>query len=287
MNGLALCSGYGGIELGLEHFFPQFKTICHVEGEAYAAAHLRKKMAEGRLHNAPIWDDVKTFDGSIWRGKVDIITGGFPCQPFSSSGNRKGVEDERWLWPYISKIIGEIRPQFFFFENVPNIALGGLDQIVRDIASLGYDASWCVIGADNIGAPHQRKRWFIFGKDTNTECLGWVKKQPAAPARKFDVERLCDEIPNSSGFDGNKISLQRKHTGWQKFSINGEERRASQRMRNFLGHFEIEPELGRLVDGSPHWVDKLRLLGNGVVPQQAYFAICILWELLGGVEYES
>jgi DNA (cytosine-5)-methyltransferase 1 len=161
LNGLALCSGFCGIERGLESRIDGFKTICHVEGEAYAAANLVKKIQEGTIHEAPVWSNLKTFNGKPWRSKVDIITGGFPCQPHSSAGKLLAEEDPRNLWPDVKRIISEVRPRIIFLENVSNINNTIAPSIVGDLAQMGFDSAWCVVRASDIGAPHRRARWFI------------------------------------------------------------------------------------------------------------------------------
>ena len=142
MNGLALCAGVGGLERGIERVLPQARTVCYVEGEAYAASVLASKMEEGRLHPAPIWSNVRTFDGKPWRGVVDWISGGFPCQPFSVAGKQLGEDDPRHLWPEFVRIIGE----------------GA--SVASDLAEFGYRFAWTTLRASDVGALHHRRRWF-------------------------------------------------------------------------------------------------------------------------------
>ncbi|MEL0098292.1 MAG: DNA cytosine methyltransferase [Opitutae bacterium] len=168
MNLLALCAGYGGLELGIEQVLDGVKTVCFVEGECFAAQHLVKKMEDGSLHAAPIWSNVRTFNGEPWRGKVDIITGGFPCQPYSSAGKQLADKDPRDLWPDFVRIVGEVRPGLLFFENVPGIVKWRLNQIILDLDQLGYSCAWCVVAASDVGALHKRKRWFLFGVRNDT-----------------------------------------------------------------------------------------------------------------------
>ena len=167
LNGLALCAGFGGLEGGLERSLPEYRTICFVEGEAYPAAVLAQKMEKGTVRKAPIWSDVVTFDGKPWRGKVDIISGGFPCQPHSQAGKLLGKDDPRNLWPSIVRIIGEVRPRFLFLENVANINNTYGKEIVGDLAQMGFDAAWCVVRASDVGAPHRRARWFLLASHTD------------------------------------------------------------------------------------------------------------------------
>lgn len=279
MNGLALCAGYGGLELGIERVFPESRTVCYVEGEAFAVQHLVKKMEEGRLDKAPVWSNVKTFDGIPWRGKVDWLSGGFPCQPYSSAGKKMGKEDPRDLWPDFVRIIGEVLPGFLFLENVPNVIKFRLSEIVLDLDKLGYHCSWCVVAASDVGAPHRRRRWFLFGvrhTDTHAKCSGWDENKQSAPEREFDFEGVRGKMAYTDGYDrGAKHSPQSFERNSRLESWGG-----GKSGDGFNQQWEVEPSMGRLVDGATDWVDKLRLLGNGVVPQQAAYAFQILGERL-------
>jgi len=165
LNGLALCAGVGGIELGLKIALPEYRCVGYVERETYPAAILVSRMAEGILDEAPIWDDIETFDSRPYRKKVDIISAGFPCQPWSYAGSKRGTDDDRWLWPAIAKVIRAVRPRYVFLENVPGILAGGLDPVLSDLAQIRYDAIWGVFSAAGVGAPHLRKRVFILAVD--------------------------------------------------------------------------------------------------------------------------
>lgn len=160
-NGLALCAGVGGLDLGLKLAVPTYRAVCYVEREAYAAATIVARMEDAALEQAPIWDDVTTFDARPWRGIVDILTAGFPCQPFSQAGKLRGLSDERWLWTDILRIIDECGPERIFFENVPGLRKAGLRSIVRDLAARGYRVEWDMFSAQGVGAPHLRKRLFV------------------------------------------------------------------------------------------------------------------------------
>lgn len=162
MNGLALCAGVGGLDLGLRLALgSRFRSVVYVEREAYAAAALVARMEDAALDPAPVWDDLVTFDGRPWRGVVDLVTAGFPCQPWSVAGQRKGTADERWLWPDIVRIIREVDPRLVFLENVPGLLRHGLSIVLEDLASLGFDAEWDSFRAGELGAPHKRERLFI------------------------------------------------------------------------------------------------------------------------------
>ena len=270
LNGLALCSGVGGLERGIASVFRNYKTVCHVEGEAYAVACLVSQMEKGFIHEAPVWSNVRTFNGKAWIGKVDIISGGFPCQPFSQAGKQKGIDDERYLWPSISKIISQIRPSIVILENVPIVLNHAGKIIFGDLAKMGYNSSWCVIRASDAEAPHRRERFFSISIHSNSYNDGFpisfIKEESydrILEERKIQgscFERLCSNVSNThSNSKSNK-------------SINVKQRGIFQKSE----HWKVEPGVGRMADGVAHWVDRLRACGNGVVPQQAKLALEIL-----------
>jgi len=133
--------------------------------DAYAAAVLVARMEDAALDLAPVWDDLTTFDGRAWRGRVDLIAAGFPCQPASTAGARKGIDDARWLWPYIADVIADVEPAIVFLENVPGLltvnAGRGFHDVVGDLADLGFDCAWDLFSAAEVGAPHLRQRLFL------------------------------------------------------------------------------------------------------------------------------
>ena len=158
---LGLCAGYGGIELGLKRVLPALRTVALCEIEAFAIANLVAKMEAGCLDPAPIWPNLKTFPWEAFRDRVDILTGGYPCQPFSAAGQRKGKQDPRHLWPWIADGIRLLRPRICFFENVEGHISLGLSDVIEDLAGMGYRTTWGIFSASEVGAPHQRKRVFI------------------------------------------------------------------------------------------------------------------------------
>jgi DNA (cytosine-5)-methyltransferase 1 len=237
---LSFCSGYGGIERGLDLSGLEHRVIAYVEIEAYAIANLVAKMETGQLPPCPIYSDIKTFPAHLFRGKVDIITGGYPCQPFSLSGNRKGADDPRHLWPHIRRHIESIRPVQCFLENVEGHISLGLCTVVSDLEQDGYRTTWGLFSANEVGAPHKRKRVFILGNANNTY-----------------VER--GRLPGR---------VRKKHTDTDSASNSIRKQAAQQWLP--------EPKLGRVVNGGANRVDRLRLLGNGVVPQTAAKAWYIL-----------
>ena len=163
MNELALFAGAGGGILG-GHLLG-WRTVCAVEWESYPASVLCARQNDGLLPPFPIWDDVQTFDGKPWRGIVDVISGGFPCQDISAAGKGAGIDGERsGMWGEMARIIHEVRPRFVFVENSPMLTSRGLGQVLGDLASMGFDARWGVLGAADVGANHQRDRIWIVAR---------------------------------------------------------------------------------------------------------------------------
>ena len=177
---IGLCAGYGGIELGLKRAIPSLRTVVLCEIEAFAISNLVAKMEAGLKDPAPIWPDLKTFPWAAFRDRVDILTGGYPCQPFSAAGQRRGKDDPRHLWPYIADGIRLLRPRICFFENVEGHISLGLSDVIEDLAGMGYRTTWGIFSASECGAPHQRKRVFVLAMANNSgegleglwECCG-------------------------------------------------------------------------------------------------------------------
>ena len=167
---LSLCSGVGGIELGFKLAVPSARTVGYIENEAFACAILEARMQDKTLDEAPIWTDLKTFDGRAWRGKVDCLTGGYPCQPFSVAGKKLGEKDPRHLWPEIKRLISEIEPPICFFENVGGHLRLGFEQVANDLSSLGYKVKAGLFTAQEVGAPHKRERLFILAYRCDIGC---------------------------------------------------------------------------------------------------------------------
>jgi DNA (cytosine-5)-methyltransferase 1 len=168
MNELALFAGAGGGILG-GHLLG-WRTVCAVEWEAYPASVLCARQNDGVLPPFPIWDDVQTFDGKPWRGIVDVVSGGFPCQDISAAGKGAGIDGERsGMWGEMARIIHEVRPRFVFVENSPMLTSRGLGRVLGDLASMGFDANWGVLGADDVGAKHKRDRIWIVAYANDSE----------------------------------------------------------------------------------------------------------------------
>ncbi|WP_343619661.1 DNA cytosine methyltransferase [Acinetobacter proteolyticus] len=282
MNELALFAGAGGGILG-SHLLG-CKTICAVERDAYAAQVLAQRQNDGILAPFPIWSDIKSFDGKPWRGIIDVISGGFPCQDISSAGKGKGIDGERsGLWTEMARIIGEVRPREVWVENSPMLVSRGLARVISDLAQMGYDAHWTRFSASNFGAPHIRDRvWIVAhtnstadGKQYNYEST-WDHSQRmlsnVANTQSFRCEtkniasrfserftrigNSCQHVANTQGI-GWKQARDGQRSSSERFSGSGKE---------WARWWSVEPELGRVADGVAHRVDRLKAIGNGQVP---------------------
>ena len=191
LSGLSLCAGAGGLDLGLHLAIPGYRTVGYVERETYAAATLVARMEDKALDCAPVWDDVATFDGKPWRGLVDIIHGGYPCQPFSVAGRKLGDKDPRHLWPHIARIVGEVQPALCFCENVGGHLRLGFEQVHDDLQQMGYRVKAGLFTAEEVGAPHKRERLFILayaegaGERRETENLSGTQQRPNRSLLRF------------------------------------------------------------------------------------------------------
>lgn len=250
---LALFAGSGGGILG-GHLLG-WRCICAVELDNYAASVLLARQNDGTLEPFPIWNDVRTFDGRPWRGRVDVISGGFPCQDISVAGNGAGINGERsGLWKEFARIIGEVRPRIVFVENSPALVTRGLDVILGDLAALGFDANWGVVSAENAGAPHKRERIWIVA---NSAKQYWtVNGQEAS-----ELGRGGQVMANANG--ARKLQSQGRIEEQRRWSSD-------------CSWWSTEPNVGRVVNGCTNRVDRLKCLGNGQVPAVARLAFEIL-----------
>jgi len=184
MNELSLFTGAGGGLLG-SHLMG-WKTICAVEIENYPRRVLLARQKDGLLPRFPIWDDVTTFDGKPWRGRIDIVTGGFPCQDISCAGKGKGITGERsGLWGEMARIIGEVRPRYALMENSPVLVRRGLAVVISDLAEMGYACKWGIVGAHHAGGPHKRDRIWILA---NSGSLRRIKGASQEDCQEWQTE---------------------------------------------------------------------------------------------------
>lgn len=209
-NVLSLCSGAGGLDHGLRLAVPSARAVCYVEIEAYACEVLATRMEEKLLHPAPIWSNIKTFDGKRWRGLVDCVIGGYPCQPFSAAGRRLGEHDPRHLWPYVARIVEDIDPDYCFFENVEGHVNIGFEQVKSELERLCYRVEAGLFSAAEVGASHLRKRLFILGThertlaDTTSARLDRGERTEQYLFRQaLQASRSCHSQPPLANAEGN------------------------------------------------------------------------------------
>ena len=250
---LALFAGAGGGILG-GHLLG-WRTVCAVERDTYAASVLVARQNDGHLAPFPVWDDVVTFDGRPWRGAVDVVLGGFPCQDISAAGRGAGIDGEKsGLWREMARIVGEVRPRFVFVENSPLLVHRGLAVVLGDLASLGYDAAWCVLGAHDVGAPHRRDRIWIVAADADVADAG--SERGGGLRQPLDRPGKDRQGGTDTATDGNAWSAGDPADGARG----------------------AEPSVDRVADGVACRVDRLRAIGNGQVPGVAALA----WRTLIG-----
>lgn len=197
--GLSLCAGAAGLDLGLQIGLPGYRTVGYVEREAYAAAVLVARMEDTSLGPAPVWDDVATFDGRGWRGCVDIVLAGYPCQPFSLAGRRRGSDDPRHVWPHIARIVGECAPPSVFLENVAHHLRLGFPEVARDLVGLGYRIAAGLFTAAEVGAPHRRERLFALAACDGRDPLADPARLRGQAFERREPERTCAPVGNAVG----------------------------------------------------------------------------------------
>ena len=307
MNELALFAGAGGGILG-GHLLG-WRTVCAVEWEQYPASVLCARQNDGLLPPFPIWDDVQTFDGRPWRGIVDVISGGFPCQDISAAGKGVGIEGERSaMWGEMARIIHEVRPRYVLVENSPMLTSRGLGVVLGDLASMGFNAKWGVLGANDIGANHQRDRIWIrakwrgqlphaqhdrirwweqqsqgFEKEiaelANTECMGWQER----PSERRELAE--QEAPNQSHYCGEASGEREAIADTECSGLERREDFGKQEVTwtrsggSPIGHanwWSTEPNVGRVAHGVAARMERIKAIGNGQVPLCAATA----WRIL-------
>ena len=290
MNELALFAGAGGGILG-GHLLG-WSTVCAVEIEKYPRECLLQRQRDGILPPFPIWDDVCTFDGKPWRGLVEVVSGGFPCQDISCAGKGEGITGARsGLWKEMYRIICEVRPRFAFMENSPLLTSRGLHVVLGDLAEAGYDAAWLVLGASDVGAPHQRKRIWILAVDRNTDSDHVSTQSEVCRRTTSKPCGVCSVIPHTdmsrSGWEQSLPSSAESHRLLSDTHLPGsQEQRQPQptssehQTAQRGGWWSTEPDVGRVVDGVAHRVDRLKAIGNGQVPLVAATAFKTLHNIL-------
>jgi DNA (cytosine-5)-methyltransferase 1 len=278
VRALSLCSGIGGLDLGVSLAVPS-RVVGYVERDAYSAAVLLARMEEAALDPAPVWcGDLRGFDGRAWRGVVDLITCGFPCQPFSIAGQRRGIADERWIWPNIARIIRDVAPGFVFMENVPGLVQSGMPEVLGSLAELGYDATWDLFRASDVEAPHRRERWFCLAHSRRGRVNA---KQSLAEHRSNDATAFGESGDDVGNTHGARLQIGVIRNPRQIFTRPfppGPDDAAA--WKDWIRSGGPLPALRRGADGVADALvyreDRLRCVGNAVVPQQAALAFRIL-----------
>ena len=302
----SLFSGIGGLDLGLERAGMQ--VIWQSEIDLFACKVLKKHWPEVPNHG-----DIKQID---WRAvePVDVICGGYPCQPFSLAGQRKGTDDPRHLWPWVRTAISELQPRYAILENVRGHLTMGGTQVIGELAEIGYDAEWRVVSAAGMGAPHRRDRIIIVaypndsrnrtsqcGIDTSRaqEVKGRQNiTQPRASGCSTDVANTSEQQFNGRGHQHGTSASEERQTVQEQVDrsssnvayAKGSASRVTQShglrarvwkatelgesdstTRTIGDWWKVEPDVGRVADGIPNRVDRLKGLGNAVVPQVAEY----------------
>jgi DNA (cytosine-5)-methyltransferase 1 len=266
MNELALFAGAGGGILG-GHLMG-WRTVCAVEWEPYPASVLVSRQNDCFLPPFPIWDDVQTFDGRPWRGIVDVVSGGFPCQDISAAGKGAGIDGERsGMWKHMARVVGEVRPRYVFVENSPMLVTRGLDRVLGDLTALGYHARWTVLGAADVGAPHQRDRLWLLAHSNHQH--GRPQSQKQCHAQQGPRLESCG--------CGSSVAYARLQRLQERDRLHAWRQEADTSIASSQW-WASEPDVGRVVDGMAARVDRLKAIGNGQVPQCAAAA----WRMLGG-----
>lgn len=332
LNLISICTGGFGLDLGVELAVPSARTVCMVEREAFAVAQLVSAMEAGHMASAPIWSDARTFNGRAWRGAVDGLIGGIPCQPHSLAGRKQGQNDERDLWSDARRIIVQSGAWFVLIENVSGMLSAGSDEIAgaervcRDLHKLSFSVEGGLFTASEVGAPHQRERVFILAvADPGDEGLQrrelsgsfgeWDRSKALGPTAKLRGTSLDDTVrgrraerrddyrkherdkPRSASEQslGNADSIGECEPHDANSPVTRQDawdcsRRASLRLfpptpsdnQRWIETLErapeLEPAFRRVADGLASRldiarVDRLRMLGNGVVPLEAAYAL--------------
>lgn len=316
MNELALFAGAGGGLLASRLL--GWTTIAAVEKNRFCRRVVFSRQREGLLDKFPIWGDVRTFDGKIWRGLVDVISGGVPCQPFSVAGKKKDKEDDRNMWPDTIRIIREVGPAFAFLENVPGLlASDYFGEIIGKLAEIGYDVEWCVVSVAAFGAPHLRKRlWLLaysrrlrwysgrpgeslqgfgaYDQVPNPKSIRLRGSEPQCHVKKIEGRRRrnvgepgevgISETPTDAEFLRRQIHVYEIGNGFPKTGkpsgnvVNDGVRRGTRKYRPNANWWFVEPGMGRVVDGVVDRVERITALGNGQVPVVAAWAFLALAE---------
>lgn len=286
-RGISLCAGYGGLDLGLHIAEPRYRTVAFVERESHAAATLVARMADKALGEAPIWDDLRSFDGTSWRGRVHLVSAGYPCQPFSYAGKRAGETDPRHLWPEVARIVDEARPEWVWCENVEGHLSMGYPDVARDLRGLGYTPKAGLFTAREAGASHRRRRLFILA---HSDSVG-RRLLPGSADRAGQGE--ADGPARCRGGQRGAVSAQSIDEGLDFTLVDDEGARVGAGAgdlpvfapgpgefqawdRILHDHADVQPAVLRAGHGMADRLDRTRGAGNGVCSLAAALAWSVL-----------
>jgi DNA (cytosine-5)-methyltransferase 1 len=271
----SLFSGIGGLDLAAE--WAGFQTVGQVEKSDYANKILKKHWPD-----VPRWEDIKDVTiHTVREAGIEhaptVLSGGFPCQPFSCAGQRRGAEDDRYLWPEMLRVVQELRPAWVVGENVAGLVSLALDDVLTDLERAGYSCRAFLLPAAGVGAPHMRDRVFIVAHSAR-ELSHWSREARHRRAEPTDGSPADVADSHSERLQERNLTSGGRETGLDSWS-------ADPRGDLWLS----EPDVGRVADGISHRVDRLRCLGNAVVPQQAYpiFQAIAEVEMMGGIYHSS
>jgi DNA (cytosine-5)-methyltransferase 1 len=297
MRHVDLCSGIGGFALGFQWagLSPQPHLFCDIEPWC-------RSILQQHWPNVPVVSDVKELANDPDRNvpDCDIITAGYPCQPFSAAGKRKGTEDDRHIWPYILKIVASKRPTWCVFENVYGHISLGLDEVLTDLEHEGYTTRTFVVPACGVNAPHKRNRVWIIAH-TNNPRQPTDEGESRASKEGNNTGRLCENVSNTSSSrqqghhwgraeqftqDTCKDVSNTQSIGVQRLWASGKQESHPYEGQEVLmcdsegrrqTNWDVEPNVGRVANGIPKRVDRIKGLGNAIVPQ---IAERIAWTIL-------
>jgi len=269
-----------GGDLAMQHLLG-WQCKGYVEIDDYCQRLIRQRQDDGLIDRAPIFGDIRAFIGDgyadSYQGVVDCVTGGFPCQPFSSAGKRRGADDERNMWPATVGVLRAVRPRYAFLENVRGLLSSGyFGRILGDLCESGYDARWRILSAAEVGAPHKRDRlWIVADAHGDRRDTGGQGKEGKLWATRDSAVASGEQREDS--FRGSYVAdtTDKGFSHGTAIEMGGPE---SKQEPERQGWWSTEPDVGRVANGVASRVDRLKALGNGQVPLVAATA----WRLLSG-----
>jgi DNA (cytosine-5)-methyltransferase 1 len=275
---LDLFSGIGGFALAAG--WAGFETVGFCDNEPYAQAVLKKHWP-----NVPIHGDIKTLDGTAYRG-ISILTGGFPCQPFSNAGKRRGKDDDRYLWPQMLRVIQEARPAWVVGENVAGIIGLALDQVCSDLEACGYEVEPTIIPACGVDAQHRRNRIWIIARGGGDVADSFsMRKLQSQGCKQEQREWLGNGRAVLADPNSQRVFPAKDARDNEKEKPESNDQFAwgcgsTHRGQGLQANWTTEPSVGRVANGISNRVDRIKGLGNAIVPQVAYQIIKGIRELL-------